>query len=75
MTRELRRSTNQRQKWMRWSMLTICFRRKGTKPILQATVQECGRCRAISFERESNGQEFAAMPITVAGGTFGVYLG
>jgi hypothetical protein len=38
MTRELWRSTNQRQKQMRWSVLTICFKRKGTKPILQATI-------------------------------------
>jgi hypothetical protein len=28
----------QRQEWMRWSVLTIFFRRKGKKPILQVTI-------------------------------------
>jgi hypothetical protein len=35
MTKEVR---CQRQKWMRWSVLTNFFKRKGAKPILQATV-------------------------------------
>jgi hypothetical protein len=45
----------QRQKWMRWSVLTILFKRNRAKPILHATVYLLGMrrlslVRGVSYE-------------------------